>query len=88
MKRWKSFRHSEKHVDLPSKNVRHVYCWVCVATLKTPFFQRNTTRCFSIQQSFWMFLLDLRQFDLEEMGWLLNYLTSVGANAQKGWQEG
>ena len=35
------------------------------------------------------FCLDLRQFDLEEMGWLLNYLTSVGASLhEKGCQKG
>ena len=62
--------------------------YVLVPPLKNHSSKKAQLGASPSQQSLWMFLLDLRQFDLEEMGWLLNYLTSVGANAQKGWQEG
>lgn len=93
----KSFRHSEQKNKQTNKNIFNKNCEACfMVTLlgmcwyprwkKSP--KEAQLGASPSQQSLWMFLLDLRQFDLEEMGWLLNYLTSVGANGQKGWQEG
>lgn len=96
----KSFRYSPNQKTNKQKHLQQKTCEACfMVTLlgmcwypaEKPFFQRGTTRSYVLLHPnnpsgcFW---LDLRQFDLEEMGWLLNYLTSVGANAQKGWQEG
>lgn len=93
IKNRKSFRYTPYQKTQTRKNifnknhVRHVYCSLLGVCVGTPAEKKSPKEAqlgaSPPQQSLWMFWLDLRQFDLEEMGWLLNYLTSVGANARK-----